>query len=74
MMVWGCMGWNGVGIAVEVEGNLTKEQYVKILEEALLQSMEKLGVSKDHCHELVSFSIFHELLVRLEPTTGIFCR
>ena len=45
--IWGCMGWNGVGIAVEVEGNLTKEQYVDILKEALPQSVEKLGVPWD---------------------------
>jgi hypothetical protein len=42
--IWGCMGWNGVGIAVEVEGMLTKEQYVDILSTALPQSIHKLGL------------------------------
>jgi hypothetical protein len=42
--IWGCIGWNGVGTAVEVEGLLTKEQYVEILEEALPESIQDLGL------------------------------
>ena len=44
MMVWGCMGWNGVGILTEVEQRMDPKQYVEILEQHLLQSMEDLGI------------------------------
>ena len=40
-MVWGCIEWNGVGVLSEVEGKMDAEQYVAILEEGLLQSMEE---------------------------------
>ena len=45
-MVWECMGQNGVGIFVEMEGCMDAEQYVSILEDKLLPSMEKFGLSK----------------------------
>jgi hypothetical protein len=45
IMVWGCMGWNGVGVMVEVEGRMDAKQYVKILEEGLLESIQNSGVS-----------------------------
>ena len=44
--IWGCMGWNGVGHAAEVEGTLTKEQYVSILEEKMLSSLKKVRLSR----------------------------
>ena len=31
-MVWDCMGWNGVGKLVEVQGKMYVEQYCDILE------------------------------------------
>ena len=43
-MVWGCMGWNGVGRLAEVEGKMDAVQYVNILEENLLPSMEESGI------------------------------
>ena len=43
-MVWGHIGWNGVGVLSEVEGKMDAEQYVAILEEGLLQSMEESGI------------------------------
>ena len=46
-MVWGCIGWNGVGILSEVEGRMDAEQYVAILEAGLLQSMEESGIPED---------------------------
>ena len=46
-MVWGCIGWNGVWILSEVEGRMDAEQYVAILEQGLLQSMEESGISED---------------------------
>ena len=32
LMVWGCIGWNGVWILSEVEERMDAEQYVAILE------------------------------------------
>jgi transposase len=47
LMVWGCIGWNGVGVLSEVEGRMDAEQYVAILEQGLLQSMEESGIPPD---------------------------
>ena len=46
LMVWGCMGWNEVGILVEMEGWMDAEQYVSILEDKLLPSMQNSALSK----------------------------
>jgi len=46
-MVWDCMGWNGVGILCEVEESMNSEQYVFILEECLLRSMEESDVDEE---------------------------
>lgn len=45
IMVWGCMSWNGVGTMVEVEGRMDAKQYVKILEEGLLESIQNSNIS-----------------------------
>jgi hypothetical protein len=42
LMVWGCMGWNGVGMLVEVEGRMDAKQYCEILDQGLVESFEKL--------------------------------
>lgn len=47
MMVWGCMGWEGLGIMAEVEGRMDAQQYVDILEEHLGESVEKLGMEME---------------------------
>jgi hypothetical protein len=47
LMVWGCMGWNGVGILAEVIGKMDAEKYVSILECNLLPSMENYGLPKE---------------------------
>lgn len=47
IMVWGCMGWDGVGICCEVEGRMDGQQYVNILEQCLLESITKFGLEKD---------------------------
>jgi len=47
IMVWGCMGWNGVGVLTEVEGKMDAAQYVEILEGGLEESVEKLGLDRD---------------------------
>jgi hypothetical protein len=43
-MIWGCIGWNGVGVLSEVEGQMDAEQYVAIVEQGLLQIMENSGI------------------------------
>ena len=39
LMVWGCIGWNGVGILSEVEDRMDAEQYV-----AILKALEHGGI------------------------------
>ena len=41
-MVWGCMGWNGVGVLTEVQGTMDAEQYCEILDGGVVESFEKL--------------------------------
>ena len=41
----GCMGWNGVGHLAEVEGRMDADQYVSILEDHILPSLEESGLS-----------------------------
>jgi transposase len=45
IMVWGCMGWNGVGQLAEIEGKMDADQYVSILEDHMLPSLEESGIS-----------------------------
>ena len=47
IMVWGCMGWEGVGRLAEVEGKMDANQYVSILEDNLLPSLEESGFSTE---------------------------
>src|SRR6266850_368088 len=44
MMVWGCMGWDGVGELAEVEWRMDANQYLDILENHLLPSMEEASI------------------------------
>ena len=46
-MVWGCMGWNGVGKLVEVQGKMDAEQYCDILENGLMESFEVLEMEEE---------------------------
>jgi transposase len=47
IMVWGCMGWEGVGRLAEIEGRMDSAQYVEILDQNLSQSIEDLEIPKD---------------------------
>jgi hypothetical protein len=47
LMVWGCMGWNGVGVLTEVQGIMNADQYVDILGHGVGQSMENLEMDLD---------------------------
>ena len=48
-MVWGCMGWNGVKELAEVRGKIDADQYVDILDNHLLPSMEESGIVEGGC-------------------------
>jgi hypothetical protein len=39
VMMWGCMGWDGVGYATRIEGKMDAELYVSILEDKLQESL-----------------------------------
>ena len=45
-MVWGRMGWNGVGMLVEVEGKMNADQYCQILSDGVVESFEKLEMEE----------------------------
>ena len=47
IMVWGCMGWNGVGHLAKVEGRMNADQYVSILEDNMLPSLEESGIPEE---------------------------
>ena len=34
-MMWGCMTWDGVGLACKIDGRMDADLYVQILEEEL---------------------------------------
>jgi len=41
------MGWNGVGHLAEVERRMDADQYVAILEEHMLSSLEESGIPEE---------------------------
>src|SRR5216684_1114324 len=47
IMIWGCMGWEGVGQLAEVEGRMDADQYVAILEDHLVPSIEESGIFEE---------------------------
>ena len=44
LIVWGCMGWNGVGKLIEVQGTMDAQQYCDILDDGLEESFDKLEI------------------------------
>jgi hypothetical protein len=44
LMVWGCMGWNGVGTLIEVQGKINAVQYCEILDSGVAESFENHGL------------------------------
>ena len=46
LIVWGCMGWNGVGMLIEVEGKMNADQYCQILSDGMVESFEKLEMEE----------------------------
>ena len=47
LMVWGCIGCNGVGKLTEVEGKMDAVQHCKILKDGVVESFEKLEVEEE---------------------------
>ena len=47
LMVWGCMGWNGVGMLAEVVGKMNAKQYVDILNDHLWHSIVESGIDEE---------------------------
>src|SRR5882724_1044103 len=47
LMVWRCMGWNGVGKLTEVQGIMDAQQYCNILHDEVVEIFEKLEVLEE---------------------------
>jgi hypothetical protein len=45
LKMWGCMGWDGVGYGVKIDGNMDAKLYTSILEDELQGSLEYYGKS-----------------------------
>ena len=43
LMMWGCMKWDGVGLACKIDGRMDADLYVQILEEELQNTLEYYG-------------------------------
>ena len=44
IMVWGCFAWSGVGNLVKIDGIMTADSYITILNENLEESLLKTGL------------------------------
>jgi hypothetical protein len=47
LMMWGCMGWDGIGYATRIEGKMDSDLYVSIMEDELQQTLEYWGKTTD---------------------------
>jgi transposase len=47
VMVWGCMTWEGVGMATKIDGKMDGDLYVAILEDELQGTLEYYGKEVD---------------------------
>ena len=47
LMLWGCFSANGPGNPITLNGTMKKEQYIKILNNNIRQSTEKLGLGDE---------------------------
>ena len=45
-MVWGCMGWNSVGMLIEVEGKMGADKYCQILSDGMVESFKKMEMEE----------------------------
>lgn len=46
IMVWGCFSWSSVGNLVEIEGIMTADRYIDIINENLEESLLKMGLEE----------------------------
>ena len=47
LMMWGCMTWEGVGMACKIDGRMDTDLYLQILEDELQQTLEYYGKTPD---------------------------
>ena len=47
LMMWGCMGWDGIGYATKIKGKMDADSYVTIMEDKLQQTLEYWGKKTD---------------------------
>jgi len=47
IMVWGCFAWSGLGNLVDINGIMTADVYINILNENLEESLLKVGLEDD---------------------------
>ena len=43
VMMWGCMGWDGVGYTTRIEGRMYADLYVSIMEDELQETLHYYG-------------------------------
>ena len=43
VMMWGCMGWDGVGYTTRIEGRMDADLYVSIMEDELQKTLHYYG-------------------------------
>jgi len=48
IMVWGCFSWAGVGNLVKIDGIMTADVYIDIINENLEESLLKLGIEDNY--------------------------
>jgi len=46
-MMWGCMIWDGVGMACKMDGKMDANLYVQILEDELQQTLVNYGFTPE---------------------------
>ena len=47
LMMWGCMTWEGVGMACKIDGRMDTDLYLQIMEDELQQTLEHYGKTPD---------------------------
>ena len=47
LMMWGCMRWEGVGMACKIDGRMDTDLYLQIMEDELQQTLEYFGKTPD---------------------------
>jgi transposase len=50
LMMWGCMGWEGIGFATRIDGKMDAQLYTEILGDELLKSLEWYGQQVEDIH------------------------